>query len=111
MPLNFTAIEQNVAADLKAVGSEATTVLKDFEAFFAHNGSSAGQQAVSTAVSAVGTALSTVDQQLLPIADDIVTYALAKVPGGAAAGPAAIALFNLVASQIAAKVEAASKAG
>jgi hypothetical protein len=107
MTSTVVQIENDVFSLLKTAATDVGGAAADFEAFFAHNGSPASQAAITNAVTAIQGSVSTVEQAILPIADDVVTYALSKVPGGAVVGPAAISLFNAIAQQLLSKAAGA----
>jgi hypothetical protein len=99
-----TQIETAVSNEVKGVVNEVTHLLGDFEAFLAHNGSVATQQAVSAASTAVASTITQIEAAIVPIADDILNYALAKVPGGNALSASGVALLNAVIAKITATI-------
>ena len=94
MPDIITNIETALSADAKAAVTEVTGLFGQFEAFMAHNGATATQQAVSAAATSVNDTVVQIDTAVQAVADDVVTYILSKIPGGTAVSPAGVALIN-----------------
>ena len=93
-------VEGVIETDVKLAAATVTNWFGEFEAFLAHNGSTAAQGAVSEAAKGVQAAALEIEAALEPVAADIVNYALTKIPQNNALSAAGVALLQLVAQKI-----------
>ena len=94
MPDLITNLETALSNEAQAAVTEVTGLFGQFEAFMAHNGATATQQAVVAATTSVTTTVAQIETAVQAVADDVVTYLTSKIPGGNVVSPAGIALVN-----------------
>jgi hypothetical protein len=87
-------------SDLSVIETNVATFFSDAVAFIEHNGSASTSTAAATATTALTSAAAAVEALIEPVADDVLAYALSKVPGGSVVSPTATAFLNSVISKL-----------